>query len=383
MKPVIQGDARRALDALDRGGGRIIANADPAERMKMMARDYAALTPKEQRSTIVIDPSRAGRDALNAEIRTQLIASGRLTGEAVTMRTLESKGLTNAEARDARSYEVGDVVRFARDYADKGIAKREAVTVKGVDPAKNAVSLEKADGQTVDWRPRQWGAGKSEVFTPGSIDLMKGDRIEFTRNDRTQSRENGGRAQIVSVNTEHQTARIRLDNGKFQTLDLTKSTDQHLRHGYVQTAHAAQGRTAERVMIHADSRATNLVDQKMMYVGISRAKASAAVYTDDRAKLVAGINERAGLAQTAISEAAMVSPAAGKALGSGIVMSQSHAAGAAIFYLFTADNAENGSNIYRIWCGDCGLVSKYHRQQLFADATAEFPPDSEIIFDVP
>jgi ATP-dependent exoDNAse (exonuclease V) alpha subunit len=39
-------------------------------------------------------------------------------------------------------------------------------------------------------------------------------------------------------------------------------------------------------MIHADSRATNLVDQKMMYVGISRAKTSAAVYTDDRAKLV-------------------------------------------------------------------------------------------------
>ena len=295
----IQGDARRALDALDRGGGRIISNGDPAERMKMMARDYAALSPKEQRNTIVIDPSRAGRDALNTEIRTQLIASGRLTAEAVTMRTLESKGLTKAEARDARSYEVGDVIRFARDYADKGIAKREAVTVKGVDPAKNAVSFEKANGQTVDWRPRQWGASKSEAFTPGSVELMKSDRIEFTRNDRAQSRENGGRAQIVSVSAEDQTARIRLDTGKFQTLDLTKSTDQHLRHGYVQTAHAAQGRTAERVMIHADSHATNLVDQKMMYVGISRAKVFSAVYTDDRVKLVYAINERAGLAQTA------------------------------------------------------------------------------------
>jgi hypothetical protein len=51
-----------------------------------------------------------------------------------------------------------------------------------------------------------------------------------------------------------------------------------------------QGRTAERVMIHADSSATNLVDQKMMYFGISRKKTSAAVYTDDRAKPIAGIN---------------------------------------------------------------------------------------------
>ena len=319
----IQGDARRALDALDRGGGKIIAFADPAERMQAMAKDYAALSAKDQRSTIVIDPSRAGRDALNADIRTQLISSGRLTGEAVTMRTLESKGLTKAEARDVRSYEVGDVVRFARDYADKDITKREAVTVKGIDPVRNAVSLEKADGLAVDWRPRQWGASKSETFTPGSAEIMKGDRIEFTRNDRTIFRENGGRAQIVAVNPEDQTARIRLDSGKFQTLDLTKSTDQHLRHGYVQTAHAAQGRTAERVMIHADSRAVNLVDQKMMYVGISRAKVSAGVYTDDRAKLISGIMERAGEKQVALGSrvsdnVAAVVRAASKSAGAGL-----------------------------------------------------------------
>lgn len=214
---------------------------------------------------------------------------------------------------------MGDVIRFARDYADKGLAKRESVTVIGIDPTKNAVALEKGNGQSVDWRPRQWGAGKSEAFAPGSVELMKGDRIEFTRNDVNLSRENGGKPQVVSVSAEDQTARIRLDSGKFQALDLTKSSDQHLRHGYVQTAHAAQGRTAERVMIHADSRATNLVDQKMMYVGISRAKVSAAVYTDNRAKLVAGINERAGLTQMALSNflsaTARASGTAGNAMG--------------------------------------------------------------------
>ncbi len=308
----IQGDARRALDALDRGGGKIVAHGDHAERMKAMAKDYASLSPKDQRSTIVIDPSRAGRDALNAEIRTQLVASGRLTGETITMRTLESKGLTKAEARDARSYEIGDVVSFARHYADKGIGKCEALTVKGIDPFKNAVALVKTDGNAVDWRPRQWGASKSETFTPGSIELMKGDRIEFTRNDRCLARENGGRAQVVSVNPEGEAARIRLDTGKFQTLDLAKSTDQHLRHGYVQTAHAAQGRTAERVMIHADSRAANLVNQKMMYVAVSRAKVSAAVYTDDRANLVSRIMERAGEKQVAL----------GAAVCSGVKMAQ-------------------------------------------------------------
>ena len=300
----IEGDARRALDALDRGGGKIVAHGDRAERMQVMAKDYAAMSPKEQRGTIVIDPSRAGRDALNAEIRTQLVATGGLTGEAVAMRTLESKGLTRAEARDARSYAIGDIVRFVRDYEAKGIARRETLAVTSIDPATNAVALSKADGQSVDWRPRQWGAAKSEAFTPGSIALMKGDRIEFTRNDRSLGRENGGRASVIVIDPDARTARVRLDTAKFQTLDLDKSADQHLRHSYVQTAHAAQGRTAERVMVHADSRATNLVDQKMLYVAVSRAKSSAAVYTDDRGKLVSALRERAGERQAALNIAA-------------------------------------------------------------------------------
>ena len=132
---------------------------------------------------------------------------------------------------------------------------------------------------------------------------MKGDRIEFTRNDRALGRENGARASVVAINGEERTTRVRLDNGKFQTLRLDNAADQHLRHGYAQTAHAAQGRTAERVMVHAESRATNLVDQKMMYVAVSRAKASAAVYTDDRGKLVSALHERAGERQVAIADA--------------------------------------------------------------------------------
>ena len=314
----IQGDARRALDAIDRGGGKIIAHANPLERIKAMAKDYAALSAREQRATIVVDPSRAGRDALNVEVRTQLAANGRLAGEPVTVRTLESKGLTKAEARDARSYEVGDVVRFARDYPGKGIFKREAVTVKGIDPVKNAISLERQDGKSVDWRPRQWGVSKSESFAPGSIEIRQGDRIESTRNDRAMARDNGARADVITTNPDNRTARIRLDDGTFQTLRLDSSTDQHLRHGYVQTVHAAQGRTAERVMINIDSRATNLVDQRMMYVAVSRAKTSAAIYTDDRARLVSAINEHASLVQTATSDAALPSANASNALGAGL-----------------------------------------------------------------
>jgi ATP-dependent exoDNAse (exonuclease V) alpha subunit len=79
-----------------------------------------------------------------------------------------------------------------------------------------------------------------------------------------------------------------------------------------------QGRTAERVMIHADSRAINLVDQKMMYVAISRAKTATAVYTDDRAKLVSGIMERAGEKQMALERIMPAMSEASKALAAGL-----------------------------------------------------------------
>ena len=65
----IEGDARKALAALDRGGGRIIENADRAERFAAIAEQYAGLDKAGRARTLVIEPSREGRDALTADIR--------------------------------------------------------------------------------------------------------------------------------------------------------------------------------------------------------------------------------------------------------------------------------------------------------------------------
>src|SRR3546814_11100699 len=80
---------------------------------------------KEARTrTLVIEPSREGRDDLTADIRDALTRSRALTGPAVAVESLANKGLTRAEARDPLSYDKGDVVRFTRDYADKGVTRR-------------------------------------------------------------------------------------------------------------------------------------------------------------------------------------------------------------------------------------------------------------------
>ncbi|MBL8657375.1 MAG: relaxase domain-containing protein [Altererythrobacter sp.] len=314
----IEGDAKKALAALDRGGGQIIESADRAERFAAIAERYAALDKAERARTLVIEPSRKGRDALTADIRDVLTRSGALTGPAVTVESLANKGLTRAEARDPLSYDKGDVVRFTRDYADKGVTRGEAYRVESIDPAKAAITLKSEGGRDVDWRLRQWGAGKVQAFAPQPMDLKTGDAIRFTRNDREAGRINGGRGEVIAVDAQTRTATIQTTNGRTETLNLDSARDRHIAHAYVDTAFAAQGRTADHVMIHADSKATNLVDQKSFYVGISRAKESAIIFTNNRGKLVSAINERAGQIQTAIAQAAMPAPSADKATGAGM-----------------------------------------------------------------
>lgn len=314
----IEGDAKKALAALDRGGGQIVESADRTERLAAIAERYAGLDKAGRARTIVIEPSREGRDALTADIRAALTRSGALTGPAVAVESLANKGLTRAEARDPLSYDKGDIVRFTRDYADKGVTRGEACRVESIDPAKAAIALKSEDGREVDWRLRQWGAGHAQAFAPQPMDLKTGDAVRFTRNDREAGRINGGRGEVVAVDEQTRTATIQTARGTTETLNLDSARDRHIAHAYVDTAFAAQGRTADHVMIHADSKATNLVDQKSFYVGISRAKESATIFTNDRSKLVSAISERAGQVQTAIAQTAMPAPVADKAAGAGL-----------------------------------------------------------------
>ncbi|WP_313231088.1 MobF family relaxase [Sphingobium yanoikuyae] len=311
----VEGDAKKALNALDRGGGQIVENADRAERFAAMAERYAGLNKEERARTLVIEPSREGRDALTADIRDALTKAGALIGPAVAVESLANKGLTRAEARDPMSYDKGDVIRFTRDYAHKGVTRGEAYRVERIDQAKAAITLKSEYGREVDWRLRQWGAGKVQTFTPQSMDLKTGDSIRFTRNDREIGRINGARGKVIAVDDQTRTAMIQTPDGKTEALNLDAARDRHIAHAYVDTAFAAQGRTADHVMIHADSKATNLVDQKSFYVGISRAKESATIFTNDRDKLVHAINERAGQMQTAIGQTATPISAAHKAAG--------------------------------------------------------------------
>jgi ATP-dependent exoDNAse (exonuclease V) alpha subunit len=76
----------------------------------------------------------------------------------------------------------------------------------------------------------------------------------------------------------------RLDNNR--QIEFNAIDHRHFDHGYAVTSHSSQGLTAERVLVHADTRVhPDLLNSRFGYVSISRASHEAMLFTDDMAKL--------------------------------------------------------------------------------------------------
>ncbi|TVQ40379.1 MAG: conjugative relaxase, partial [Geminicoccaceae bacterium] len=215
------GQAAASMDHFVRTPGALTVAKDPAERHETIARQYLVLTPTERATTIIVDPSRAGRDAITAQIRNGLIHEGALGRERLDATRLDAKGLTIAEKKQAMNYTAGDVVQFQRDlrFGGQTLPRGTPVTVIGVSQSDGTVTLAAAGGQPLNWSPKQKGARSAEVFTQKSTDLREGDRIVWTRNDRQQGLANGDTGRIAGLDAASRSATVAFDNGK--TLQLT------------------------------------------------------------------------------------------------------------------------------------------------------------------
>jgi len=70
-------------------------------------------------------------------------------------------------------------------------------------------------------------------------------------------------------------------------VDFNLKDHPHLDYGYAVTSHSSQGQTADRVLIHVDSELAhpNLINSRMAYVSVSRARYDAQIYTNDKTNL--------------------------------------------------------------------------------------------------
>jgi conjugative relaxase-like TrwC/TraI family protein len=240
-----RGEVERSLAVLNR---QVVEIDSSRDRYQAIAKDYAQRLPDERSATLILAGTHAARKAINDQVREQL----GLAGKGLEVRTLEKKDLTAAQAKSSLSYQAGDIVQAQKSYVSLGLKKGDMARV---------------------------------------IELSVGDAVRLTANDYKRGVVNGERAVVTGIDVERQSIALSKTDGSTIILDSTKP--QHLDHGYASTVHAAQGQTADRVLIEADTRSAT-ANESSYYVAISRASEGVTLYTDDRAALPASMGREDG-----------------------------------------------------------------------------------------
>ena len=271
------GQVSAALDALQKQG-RVREIPDTEERIRAIARSYVDSPEK----TLIVSPDNASRRELNAAVRQELKANGTLAPEDHSFRVLvQRQEMTGAERSWASRYEINDVIRYARGSKSVGIEAGEYGTVVGINSASNMLTVEKSTGELVNYDPRRL-VGVS-VYREVAHEFSAGDRIQFTAPDKSLGVANRDLAVIESIAPDGRIS-ARLDNNR--QIDFDPVEHRHFDHGYAVTSHSAQGLTAERVLVNADTGVhPDLLNSRFGYVAISRASHEATLFTDDMTKL--------------------------------------------------------------------------------------------------
>lgn len=271
------GQVSSALDALQKQG-RVREISDPEQRIRAIARSYGESPEK----TLIVSPDNASRRELNAAVRQELKGKGTIGSEDHRLRVLvQRQEMTGAERSWANRYEINDVIRYARGSKIAGIQAGEYGTVVATGPTDNMLTVEKSTGELANYDPRRL-TGVS-VYREVAYDFSPGDRIQFTAPDRGLNVANRDLAIIESIGPDGQIT-ARLDNNR--RIEFNASEHRHFDHGYAVTSHSAQGLTAERVLVNADTSVhPDLLNSRFGYVAISRASRDAAIFTNDLSKL--------------------------------------------------------------------------------------------------
>jgi ATP-dependent exoDNAse (exonuclease V) alpha subunit len=272
------GEIAATIGTLERMG-RIRELSDPAIRYSSIAGEYAAATAAGER-VLVVSPANEERRQLNAVIRQALKERGLIDTLEVAHAILVNRDLTRSQRGHAQNYEVGNVVRFTRGSRRMEIEKGAYAVVERADSDAGRLSVVLKDGRRLDYSPKRISG--VEVFSAEQRQFAAGERIQFRAPERTLKFANGEFATIIAIDVR--TARIRTEDGR-----AVEAPVEHLRHidyGYASTSHSSQGATVDRVIVNIDTmRSAELVNHKLFYVSISRARHGISVYTDDGERL--------------------------------------------------------------------------------------------------
>jgi ATP-dependent exoDNAse (exonuclease V) alpha subunit len=263
---------REAVHELD-SRGKVIEIADERERLASIAQAYC----ESPSNTLVISPANRERVQLNSLIHRQLQREGKVSRDDYQMKVyVNRQDMTGTERTFANSYRPGeDIVRYNRASKVFKVDVGEYAQVLDTNHEQNEITVRFGDGRILTYDPTRL-SGVS-VYNEAERVFAEGDRIQFRAPFTDKRIVNGELGTITKI--EFEQLHVAIDNGREIAFDT--DTFRHIDHGYAVTSHSSQGLTVDRVLLNADTReSVQLLNDRMAYVAVSRAREEALIYTD-------------------------------------------------------------------------------------------------------
>jgi len=260
---------------------RLYEIADREQRFQAIKSEYM----KDPNKTVVVTALNRDRNEINAMIRDELNAQGKLGYQDYTFTVRESKGLQPVEKHFSQNYESGDIV-VANKAGIFGRAGAEA-RVMSVDQQNHTITVQTRlkDGMKTCKIDLKEHGQDLQVYHEKEIKLARGDRVVFTKNDRGLSVKNG---QTGIVNEISSDGKVTVVMDKETRTFNVRSQYNYIDYGYAVTAYKSQGQTVDRVLYSAD---TKTVNYNQAYVAITRGKYDMKIYTDSKEELKEGMKQ--------------------------------------------------------------------------------------------
>ena len=166
---VLEGDPGAAVEMLGAG----VHEVDYDDLGVKAAEAWLALDRETRDNTLLLAPTHALREEINATVREALAAEGVLRGKALRIQRLVNLGMTRAEKGDVRNYREDDTVVFQQDLVNYRVRKDDILTVTGIEhdtvilahPDGKARRIRPAGGGATGWRSTRGGRSSSARAT--------------------------------------------------------------------------------------------------------------------------------------------------------------------------------------------------------------------------
>ena len=258
--------------------GKVVEIADESERLVAMAQDYC----KSPTNTLVISPANRERVELNSLIHRQLQQDRKVSPNEQQMKVyVNRQDMTGTERTFANSYRQNeDIIRYNHASKVYQVSVGDYATVTNTNHEANELTVRFADGRTLTYDPTRL-SGVS-VYNKADRAFAEGDRVQFRAPFTEKRIVNGELGWITKIEPDEM--RVALDSGREVSFDPQQF--RHIDYGYAVTSHSSQGLTVDRVLVNADtSESFRLLNDRMAYVAVSRAREEALIYTDSTQNL--------------------------------------------------------------------------------------------------